>query len=95
MGLAFLVGALVPLLPFILIPSAGPGDHFGLIAAMATAALGLFAVGYFQGWLAQRKWRCVSGLRFLAIAIGAAVAGYLIGLAIARLGGSAPIPIVP
>ena len=95
MGVAFLVGALVPLLPFILISSAGPGDHFGLIAAMVTAALGLFAVGYFQGWLAQRKWRCLSGLRFLAIAIGAAVAGYLIGLAIAPLGGGAPIPIAP
>jgi hypothetical protein len=34
-------------------------------------------------------------LRFLAIAMGAAIAGYLIGLAIAPLGGSAPIPIAP
>ena len=95
MGIAFLVGAMVPLLPFILIPSAGPGDYYGLIAAMATTALALFAVGYFQGWLAQRKWRWLSGLRFLAVAMGAAVIGYLIGLAIAPLGGGAPIPMTP
>jgi vacuolar iron transporter family protein len=95
MGVAFLVGAVVPLLPFILIPSAGPGDYFGLIAAMATTALALFAIGYFQGWLAQSDRRALSGLRFLAIAMGAAIAGYLIGLAIAPLGGSAPIPIAP
>ena len=91
MGVAFLVGALVPLLPFILIPSAAR-RLLGLIAAMATTALALFAVGYFQGWLAQRKRRWLSGLRFLAVAMGAAVIGYLIGLAIAPLGGGAPIP---
>ena len=95
MGIAFLVGATVPLLPFILIPPVRPGDHRGLIAAMVTTALSLFAVGYFQGWLAQRKWRSLSGLRFLAVAIGAAVLGYLIGLAIAPLGGGAPIPLAP
>ena len=54
-----------------------------------------FAVGYFQGWLGQRKWRWLSGLHFLAVAMGAAVIGYLIGLAIAPLGGGAPIPIAP
>jgi VIT1/CCC1 family predicted Fe2+/Mn2+ transporter len=95
MGVAFLVGAMVPLLPFILIPSGGPGDHSGLIAAMATTALALFGVGYFQGWLAQRKWRCFSGLHFLAVAMGAAVVGYLVGLAIAPLGGGSPIPTPP
>ncbi len=95
MGVAFLVGAVVPLLPFILIPSFGPGDHFGLLAAMATTALALFAIGYFQGWIAQRRRRWLSGLRFLAVALGAAIAGYLIGLAIAPLGGPAPIPIAP
>jgi vacuolar iron transporter family protein len=95
MGVAFLVGAVVPMLPFILIPSTGPGDHLGLIAAMATTALALFAIGYFQGWLAQRRRRWLSGLHFLAVALGAAIAGYLIGLAIAPLGGNVPIPIAP
>jgi VIT1/CCC1 family predicted Fe2+/Mn2+ transporter len=95
MGVAFLVGAVVPLLPFILIPSSGPGDHFVLIAAMVTTALALFAIGYFQGWLAQRKRRWLSGMHFLAVALGAAIVGYLIGLAIAPLGGPAPTTIAP
>ena len=95
MGVAFLVGALVPLLPFVLIPSAGPGDHFGLVSAIATTALALFAIGYFQGWIARRRRRWLSGLHFLAVALGAAIAGYIIGLAIASLGGPAPIPIAP
>ncbi len=82
MGAAFLVGALVPLLPFLFIAVV----KLGLIAAMATTALTLFAVGYFQGWLADRERCWLSGLRFLTIAMCAAVAGYLIGLAIAPLG---------
>ena len=83
MGLAFLVGAVVPLLPYILLA----GRTAGLGAAVAATALVLFAVGYFEGWMAdaQQRWR--SGLHFLAVAVGAAVAGYLIGLAIAPIGG--------
>lgn len=89
MGIAFLVGALVPLLPYIFIPPLGANDYLGLVAAMGTTALALFAVGYFQGWLSQRRRRWLSGMRFLGIAMGAAVAGYLIGLLIAPLGGGA------
>jgi vacuolar iron transporter family protein len=88
MGLAYVVGALVPLLPYVLIRSA----HAGLATALAATAVTLFGVGYFQRWLAERSRRWPSGARFLAIAIGAAVIGYLIGLAIAPLGGSAPLP---
>jgi VIT1/CCC1 family predicted Fe2+/Mn2+ transporter len=91
MGIAFLVGALVPLLPYILVPPMGPNDYVGLAAAMVTTALALFGVGYFQGWLTQHGRRWLSGMRFLGIAMGAAVAGYLIGLLIAPLGGSAPV----
>lgn len=90
MGIAFLVGALVPLLPYIIIPPIGPKDYAGLAVAMATTAAALFGVGYFQGWLSQSGRRWMSGMRFLAIAMGAAVAGYAIGLVIAPLGGSAP-----
>jgi VIT1/CCC1 family predicted Fe2+/Mn2+ transporter len=83
MGVAFLAGALVPLLPFMLV-SAVRG---GLIAGMATTALVLFAVGYFfEGRLSDERHPWISGLRFLAIALGAATAGYLIGLLIAPVG---------
>jgi vacuolar iron transporter family protein len=82
MGVAFMAGALVPLVPFILAPSV----RTGLLAGIATTALVLFAIGSFvEGRLGDKSpW--LSGLRFLCIALGAAAAGYLIGLAIAPLG---------
>ncbi len=85
MGIAFLVGAVVPLLPYVLI--AGP--RYDLGGALAATALTLFGVGYFEGWLAHRDDRWRSGIRFLAIAMSAAAAGYLIGLAISPLGATA------
>jgi len=84
MGIAFIFGALIPLVPYLLITSTRPA----LFAALSTTAIALFSVGYFQGRLARRtRWR--SGLRFLAIAMDAAAAGYLLGLAISPLGGTA------
>ena len=85
MGIAFLVGALVPLLPYMLITA----QRYDLGGALAATALTLFAVGYFEGWLAHRNDRWRSGVRFLAIAMSAAAAGYLIGLAISPLGATA------
>ncbi len=85
MGIAFLVGALVPLLPYMLITV----PRYDLGGALVATALTLFAVGYFEGWLAHRADRWRSGVRFLAIAMTAAAAGYLIGLAISPLGATA------
>ncbi len=85
MGVAFLIGALVPLLPYMLITT----PRFDLGGALIATALTLFAVGYFEGWLAHRSDRWRSGTRFLAIAMGAAAAGYAIGLAISPLGATA------
>ena len=84
MGVAFAVGALIPLLPYMLISSTQPA----LGAALAATAVVLFGVGYIEGWLARRtRWR--SGSRFLLVALGAALVGYLIGLLISPLGGAA------
>jgi VIT1/CCC1 family predicted Fe2+/Mn2+ transporter len=85
MGVAFVAGALVPLVPYLLI-TRFPAN---LAASLVMTAAVLFGVGYFQGWLAHRKEMWRSGLRFLAVAVGAAVAGYLIGLAISPLGAAA------
>jgi VIT1/CCC1 family predicted Fe2+/Mn2+ transporter len=83
MGVAFLIGALVPLVPFILLASV----RSGLIAAMATTALVLFAVGYiFEGRLSSERRPALAGVRFLAIALSAAMIGYLIGVLIAPIG---------
>lgn len=90
MGIAFLFGALIPLLPFFIMGS----GHSGLVVAECTAGLALFAVGSFSGWLAERRF-WVEGLQFLAIAVGAALAGYLIGIGIARLGGLSSLPVSP
>ncbi len=85
MAIAFAVGAVVPLLPYMLIPI----QKYDLGSALVTTAIALFSVGYFEGWLAHRKDRWRPGLRFLAIAMAAASAGYLIGLAISPLGATA------
>ncbi len=82
MGFAFVIGALVPLIPFVLVAS----TNRGLIAAVIATAAALFGVGYFEGWLADRG-RFSSGAHFLSIALGAAVAGFAIGKLIARLSG--------
>ncbi len=84
MGAAFAAGALVPLLPYFFIASA----RVGLAGALGTTTLALFGVGYFAGWLAHREQRWRSGVRFVLIALGAAVTGYVIGLAISPLGAS-------
>lgn len=85
MGIAFLAGAVVPLLPYMLISS----PRYDLGSALGATALTLFGVGYFEGWLAHSENRWRSGMRFLAIAMSAAAIGYLIGLAISPLGATA------
>ena len=85
MGVAFMVGALVPLLPYFFIQS----GRQGLVAALGATATVLFIVGYFEGWMSHRAQRWRSGIRFMAIAMSAAAAGYLIGLAISPLGAAA------
>jgi len=82
MGLAFVCGALVPLVPFVLVSS----TRAGLVAAVVATAVALFGVGYFEGWLADRT-RWVSGAHFLAVALGAAVAGFALGKLIGWLSG--------
>jgi vacuolar iron transporter family protein len=83
MGVAFLIGALVPLLPFVLVASV----RTGLVAGIGATALVLFAVGYFvEGRLSDQRYPALAGARFLAIALGAAAIGYLIGLAISPIG---------
>jgi VIT1/CCC1 family predicted Fe2+/Mn2+ transporter len=85
MGVAFVIGALVPLVPYIAIAR----FPVNLAVALAMTAIVLFVMGYFQGWLAHRSQLWRSGWRFLAVAVSAAVVGYLIGIAISPLGAAA------
>ena len=84
MGVAFLVGAVVPLLPYILITT----PHYDLGAALAATALTCSGSAIRRMARASRR-ALALGMRFLAIAMGAAAAGYLIGLAISPLGATA------
>jgi vacuolar iron transporter family protein len=76
MGLSFIMGATIPLLPYMI--------SSGLTALNLSALLGgitLFGVGAFKGKLAGKS-VILSGLEFFLVAVGAAGAGYLIGLVV-------------
>jgi predicted membrane protein (TIGR00267 family) len=76
MGLSFTVGAIVPILPYLLLP--------GATALYVSALLGgvtLFAVGAFKGHLAGQS-LFASGFKFFIIAVAAAGLGYLIGMVV-------------
>ena len=76
MGLSFVVGALVPLLPYLMLAGMP-----ALYLSITLAALTLFSVGVFKGRLAAKP-LLASGLEFFFIAVGAALLGYGIGLAV-------------
>jgi VIT1/CCC1 family predicted Fe2+/Mn2+ transporter len=74
MGLSFIVGAIIPILPYMF--------ESGVTALTVSALLGgvtLFGVGAFKGHLAGQS-LFVSGGQFFLIAVSAAGLGYLIGL---------------
>src|SRR6267143_829818 len=76
-GFSFLVGALIPLAPFILLPT----KNTSILAAALIAPLFLFGVGVWRGRIVGRKiWR--SGLETLIIGVAASAVLYLIGTAL-------------
>lgn len=76
MGLSFVVGALIPLVPYLVF-----AGMQALYISAALAALTLFSVGVFKGYLAAKP-VFASGLEFFIIAVTAAGLGYLIGLVV-------------
>jgi predicted membrane protein (TIGR00267 family) len=70
---ATLVGHLIPLVPFVLLPRTP-----ALVLAIALSALALFGVGVYSAITLVGDWR-QSGLRMVAIGLGAAGIGFLIG----------------
>jgi VIT1/CCC1 family predicted Fe2+/Mn2+ transporter len=76
MGASFVVGALIPIVPYFALEGID-----ALYLSIALSAMTLFGVGIFKGYLAARSpW--LSGIQFFAIAVGAAGLGYLIGLVV-------------
>jgi len=76
MGISFIVGALVPLSPYLIV-----SGYTALVVSAALGGVTLFSVGVFKGHLAARP-LLASGLEFFVIAVGAAGLGYLIGLGV-------------
>lgn len=72
-GIATLIGHLIPLLPFLVLPR-----QSALIVAIVLSALALFGVGAYSALTLVGDWR-KSGLKFVAIGLGAAAIGFLIG----------------
>ena len=76
MGLSFIVGAIIPILPYLMWSGVG-----ALYVSALLGGVTLFGVGAFKGRLAGQS-LLASGGQFFLIAVSAAVLGYLIGLAV-------------
>ncbi|HEY8818491.1 MAG TPA: VIT1/CCC1 transporter family protein [Candidatus Limnocylindrales bacterium] len=72
-GIATLIGHLIPLAPFLVLPRTP-----ALVAAIVLSAVALFAVGAYTAVTLVGDWRR-SGLKFLAIGLGAAAIGFFVG----------------
>jgi predicted membrane protein (TIGR00267 family) len=70
------LGGAIPLLPYILF-----SGMTALYISIALAGVTLFSVGVFKGRLAGLP-IFASGIQFFAIAVGASLFGYLIGLGV-------------
>jgi VIT1/CCC1 family predicted Fe2+/Mn2+ transporter len=74
MGLSFIFGAVIPLVPYTILS--------GVSALYLSALLGgltLFGVGAFKGYLAGKS-LLLAGSEFFVVAVGAAGLGYVVGL---------------
>jgi vacuolar iron transporter family protein len=85
MGAAFGIGALVPVLPFLILPFS-----MSLPAAVVVAGIVLFGVGVVKSRWTHRS-AVSSGLEVLALAAFAGIAGYLFGTVLPQLLGVAGI----
>ncbi|MDI3285617.1 VIT1/CCC1 transporter family protein [Polyangium sp. 15x6] len=72
-GVSSILGSLVPLVPFLLLPV-----RVGMLASVAMAALSLFGVGAYKAHVTTGRWSR-SGLELALIGIGTALVGYAIG----------------
>ena len=72
-GVATIVGSLVPLLPFFLMPR-----ETSIWSSIGLSAVVLFFVGAYEARTSVGDWR-KKGMQMTAIGLGAAVVGYLVG----------------
>lgn len=81
-GLATVVGSIIPILPFLLTANV----ELAALVAVVLAAIVLFTVGYYEARTTVGSvWK--SGARMLAIGLAAGFAGFVVGLAISAFAG--------
>ncbi len=73
MGIAFGLGAAVPVIPYLFLPVGG-----GIVVSLVAAGTVLFGIGVIKSRWTQRGW-LRSGLEILALGAFAGVAGYFFG----------------
>ena len=77
MCISFLLGAFVPLFPFLIIPLFSVGG--AQLTSFGTAGLSLFVIGAAKTRFTGRSWT-KSGVEMLLVGLGAAIVGYGLGL---------------
>ena len=77
-GFSALIGSLIPLVPFLLVPLLGISVTVATIMALPLCAAVLFGVGAYKALTLVGDWR-ISGLQMLVIGMVSAAAGYGIG----------------
>lgn len=77
-GFATLIGSLIPLTPFLLVPLFGVSVTVATLLAVPLCAAVLFGVGAYKAITLVGDWR-ISGLEMLIIGMMSAGAGYLVG----------------
>jgi predicted membrane protein (TIGR00267 family) len=77
-GFSTLVGSLIPLIPFFLMPILGMSVGTATLIAVPLCAVVLFGVGAYKALTLVGDWR-ISGLQMTIIGMVSAAAGYLIG----------------
>lgn len=85
MGVAYFIGALIPIVPYLLLPAGQ-----ALPIALGVAGLVLFGIGAGKALLAERS-PITSGLEVVAIGAFAGGAGYLLGTLLPTLLGAPPV----
>jgi predicted membrane protein (TIGR00267 family) len=71
--IATLVGHLLPLIPFVILPRTP-----ALVVAIVVSAIALFGVGVYSAVTLVGDWR-KNGVKMIVIGLGAAAVGFLVG----------------
>ncbi|MDO8509885.1 MAG: VIT1/CCC1 transporter family protein [bacterium] len=79
MGLSYIVGGAIPLLPYLLISNI----YTGLLVSITVTLLGLFILGSYASRLTLRKW-WKAGFEMLFLASAAALVGYIVSQGVER-----------